>query len=577
MKRTHRCTEITENMIGEKVTVMGWVNKRRNLGQLIFITLRDVTGLLQLVVNEGEKAELAAYAKEIKTEYVIEAIGIVRSRGTDVNKEMKTGAIEIEVESLNIISAAEQTPFTNADEGVSEDLRLKYRYLDLRREKMQYNLITRHKTTMAIRNFLDKENFLEIETPFLTKSTPEGARDYILPSRVNPGNFYALPQSPQLFKQLFMVAGLDKYFQIVRCFRDEDLRADRQPEFTQVDIELSFVDKEDIINLGESLIKEVWKNVMSLSLDTPFPRMTFEEAMERFGSDKPDTRFELELINITETTHNTDFEIFKNAQRVGAINAKGLASYNRKKIDKLIDHAKDHKAKTLSYISFGDEIKTSLGKVLTEDEIQGILKACNAEQGDLVLICADLEDIVLESLGAVRLKIGNDEGLIDKTKFNFLWVTEFPLLEYSEEDGRFFARHHPFTRMMDEDKELLKINPKKVRAYAYDLVLNGFELGGGSIRITDPTMQEEMFAILGFSKEETYEQFGFLLEAYKYGAPPHGGIALGLDRIAMLMTNSDSIREVIAFPKVKDASCPLTNAPSEVSAEQLKELKITKA
>ncbi|MCL1924362.1 MAG: aspartate--tRNA ligase, partial [Defluviitaleaceae bacterium] len=403
---------------------------------------------------------------------------------------------------------------------------------------------------------------------------PEGARDYVLPSRVNPGNFYALPQSPQLFKQLFMISGLDKYFQIVRCFRDEDLRADRQPEFTQIDIELSFIDEEDIINLAENLMKTLWKEVLNIELNTPFPRITFAEAMERFGSDKPDTRFDLELINITETAHSTNFEIFKNAERVGAINAKELAALSRKKIDKLIDRAKDFKAKTLSYIAFGEEIKTSLGKVLTEDELESILKAANAQKGDLILICADEEEIVFDALGGVRLKIGTDEGLIDENKFNFLWVTEFPLLEYNKEDERFYARHHPFTRLMDEDKELLKTDPRAVRAIAYDLVLNGFELGGGSLRITNPEMQEEMFQSLSFSKEEAYEQFGFLLEAFKYGVPPHGGIALGLDRIVMLMTKSSSIRDVIAFPKVKDASCPLTNAPSEISEAQLSELKI---
>lgn len=581
LKRSHMCTQVTETLLGNEVVVMGWVNKRRNLGQLIFITLRDRTGILQIVINQDTVGEqLSSKAREVKSEYIIAVRGIVISRtGDNINDQMETGKIEIEAIELRIISVAELSPFTVMDEGVKDDLRLKYRYLDLRRSKMQGNILVRHKTTTAIRNFLNNKGFIDIETPMLTKSTPEGARDYLVPSREYPGSFFALPQSPQIFKQLLMVSGFDRYYQIVRCFRDEDLRSDRQPEFTQLDIELSFVEMEDILQINEDLIAHVYKEVLGINLTTPFWRISYAEAMERYGSDKPDTRFNIELINISQIVEKVEFEPYKNALLNGGsvrgINAVGCGNYPRKKIDKLVELAKYHKAKGLSYIIIQEDgYKTSLSKFLSDDELGLIVKAFNGKIGDLILICADENKIVFEVLGNLRIFIAKEENLIDEDKLNFLWVVDFPLLEWDEDSGRFFAMHHPFTKPMEDDIPLLETDPGRVRAQAYDMVLNGVEIGGGSMRINTTELQNKMFKVLGLKEEEIEAKFGFLLNAFKYGVPPHGGIAFGLDRVAMLIVKGSSIRDVIAFPKVKDTSCPLTNAPSQVSKEQLKELEI---
>lgn len=582
IKRTHMCGEVNEALIGEAVCVTGWVNKKRNLGQLIFIALRDRTGVVQVVLDENTAdKECFEKASGLRGEFVIAVKGKVCARTPEnINPDMKTGKIEIEATELKILSEAEVPPFQVYDSGVREDLRLKYRYLDLRRPEMQRNLIIRHQAAQSVRKFLNGEGFLEIETPVLTKSTPEGARDYIVPSRVNKGNFYALPQSPQIFKQLLMVSGMDRYYQIVKCFRDEDLRADRQPEFTQIDMELSFVDIEDVIGLNERLMQTIFKDILNIDIETPFQRMTYAEAMERFGSDKPDVRFGMEIKNISV---HPGFAMFDDAIAAGGsvrgINAKSCAGFSRKQIDSLVEFAKDYGAKGLAWITCTEsgELKTSLSKFFSPEELDEIKTALGGEPGDLLLISAGGNTTVLEALGALRCEIAERINILNPNKYKFLWVTEFPLLEWSEEDSRFYAKHHPFTSPMEEDISLFGRGKdmERIRAKAYDMVLNGTELGGGSIRIHQQEIQEKMFAALGFTQEEAYERFGFLLEAFKYGAPPHGGIAFGLDRIVMFLAGVNAIRDVIAFPKLKDASCPLSEAPNVVDKKQLDELGIS--
>ncbi len=582
LKRTHYCADVNENMIGETVTVMGWVNKRRDLGQLIFIALRDRTGLVQATIDEVKAPnELFKKAETVRGEYVLAIKGTVVARTPEnINPNMKTGKVEIEVIELRILSEAEVPPFSIMDEGVANDLRLKHRYLDLRRPELQKTLFTRNEISQTTRNFLTEEGFIEVETPILTKSTPEGARDYLVPSREYPGNFYALPQSPQVFKQLLMVSGFDKYFQITKCFRDEDLRADRQPEFTQIDMELSFVDVDDVINVNEKLLKTIFKKVLNEDIQIPFERIPYKEAMERYGSDKPDTRFGIELVDISEIVTGSEFKVFQSALDLGGsvrcINATGCAGFTRKQIDALSEFVKSYKAKGIAWITLTEsgETKTSLTKFFSDEKINDIVNKANGKAGDLILICADKTQIVFDALGALRLEVAKKSGILNGLPHKLLWVTEFPLFEWVEEDNRFYAKHHPFTSPMDEDLSLLESNPAQVRAKAYDIVMDGVELGGGSIRIYQKEVQDKMFELLGFSKEEAYAQFGHLLDAFKYGAPPHGGLAYGLDRIAMLLTGAESIRDVIAFPKVKDASCPMTNAPSAVDQKQLNELGI---
>ena len=583
LKRSHMCCDVSEELIGSEVTVMGWVQRRRDLGQLIFIALRDRTGLVQAVVDGNNSApELFKKAESVRSEYVLAIRGKVAPRTEgNVNKNMKTGAIEIIAEELRILSESETTPFQVEDEiTVKDDLRLKYRYIDLRRPCQLKNMILRHKTAQVIRNFLSDEGFLEIETPVLGKSTPEGARDYLVPSRVHPGSFYGLPQSPQLYKQLLMVSGMDRYYQIAKCFRDEDLRADRQPEFTQVDMELSFVDVDDIIDVNERLIKKVFKEILDVDVPIPMQRMKYKDAMERYGSDKPDVRFGMELHNITDIVRGTEFVVFKNAIEAGgsvrAINANGCGHYPRKQIDSLVEFVKTYKAKGLAWIVVNDDgsLKSQIAKFFTPEKLQEIVDALEGKPGDLILICADADRIVFDSLGALRCEIARRQELTRPDDFRFLWVTEFPMFEWDDEENRYVAEHHPFTCPMDEDLHLLDTDPSKVRAKAYDMVLNGFELGGGSIRIHRRDIQQKIFSLLGFSDEDAQERFGFLLDAFKYGVPPHGGLAFGFDRIIMLMTGSSSIRDVIAFPKVKDASCPLTDAPGTVDDKQLDELGI---
>ena len=582
LKRTHRCTELSSANVGEVVTVMGWVQKQRNKGGIIFVDLRDRTGLLQIIFEENDiKAEGLEKAAKLRSEFVIAVVGRVERRTGAVNENLKTGDIEIRATELRILSEAETPPFPiEADSKTKEELRLKYRYLDLRRPDLQRNLILRSKIAAKIRSFLTDEGFLEIETPILQKSTPEGARDYLVPSRVHPGSFYALPQSPQLFKQLLMCSGYDRYFQIAKCFRDEDLRADRQPEFTQVDMELSFVDVNDVIEVNERLIQYVCKEAIGLDVQLPIPRITWQEAMDRFGSDKPDTRFGMELQNVSDVVAGCGFGVFtsalENGGSVRGINAKGQAEMPRKKIDALVEFAKGYGAKGLAYLAVlpDGSYKSSFAKFMTEDQLKALVAAMQGEPGDLLLFAADKNKVVYNVLGALRLEVAAQMGIIDEDKFNFLWVTEFPLLEWDEDENRFTAMHHPFTMPMDEDLELLDTNPGKVRAKAYDIVLNGTELGGGSVRIFQSDVQEKMFECLGFSKEDAYNRFGFLLNAFKYGVPPHAGLAYGLDRLVMLLVKADSIREVIAFPKVKDASCLMTNAPDVVDAKQLDELFI---
>jgi len=568
--------------IGEKVTVMGWVQKRRNLGSLIFVDLRDRSGLLQLVFDEdtlsGEDYEKA---NSLRNEYVIAAAGEVQKRSAAVNENLKTGDIEIKVTDLRILSESKTPPFpVDAEQTVKDELRLKYRYLDLRRPNLQKNLLVRSQVTKAARDFLAEEGFLEIETPILGKSTPEGARDYLVPSRVHPGNFYGLPQSPQLFKQLLMCSGVDRYYQIAKCFRDEDLRADRQPEFTQIDMELSFVDVDDVIDVNERLLKKVFKEVLDVDVQIPMKRLTYQEAMDRFGSDKPDTRFGMELINVSETVKDCDFMVFKGALENGGsvrgLNAEGLGDLGRKKIDAFVDFAKEFGAKGLAYIQLKQDgsVKSSFAKFMKEEEMTALIDAMRGKPGDLLLFAADKDSVVYDVLGNLRLEIGKKYEMIDESLYNFLWVTEFPLLEWNEEQNRYTAMHHPFTMPMEEDLEYIETEPGRVRAKAYDIVLNGTELGGGSVRIHRNDIQKAMFKALGFSEEDANERFGFLLEAFQYGVPPHAGLAYGLDRLVMWMTGEDSIRDVIAFPKVKDASCLMTQAPGGVDTEQLDELGI---
>ena len=582
LHRTHRCTEVSNANIGEKVTVMGWVQKRRNLGSLIFIDLRDRSGILQLVFDEPKVgSEGFAKAGTLRSEFVIAVTGTVQKRAAAVNESLKTGDIEVIAEDIRVLSESETPPFPIEENSqTKEELRLRYRYLDLRRPDIQKNIMMKSKVSMLLRKFMEKEGFLEIETPMLTKSTPEGARDYLVPSRVHPGSFYALPQSPQLFKQLLMCSGYDRYFQIARCFRDEDLRADRQPEFTQADMELSFVDVDDVIEVNERLLQYVFKEAIGIDVQLPIQRMTWQEAMDRFGSDKPDTRFGMELVNVSDVVKGCGFGVFtgalENGGSVRGINAKGQGSMPRKKIDKLVEFAKGYGAKGLAYLAVNEDgtYKSSFAKFMTEEELKALVEKMEGQPGDLLLFAADKNKVVWDVLGALRLEIGSELGLMDKNKYNFLWVTEFPLLEWSDEENRFMAMHHPFTMPMEEDWDKIDSDPGAVRAKAYDIVLNGTEMGGGSVRIHQDDIQEKMFEVLGFTKERAHEQFGFLLDAFKYGVPPHAGLAYGLDRMVMLMLQCDSIRDVIAFPKVKDASCLMTEAPNVVDEKQLEELCI---
>lgn len=582
LKRSHRCTELSTENIGENVTVMGWVQKSRNKGGIIFVDLRDRSGLLQIIFEEADCGEESfTKAEKLRSEFVVAVTGKVEARSGAVNENLKTGAIEIRANSLRILSESETPPFPIEENSkTKEELRLKYRYLDLRRPDLQRNLMTRSRVTTLTRSFLAEEGFLEIETPTLIKSTPEGARDYLVPSRVHPGSFYALPQSPQLFKQLLMCSGYDRYFQIARCYRDEDLRADRQPEFTQIDMELSFVDVDDVLDVNERLLKKLFKEICDYDLQLPIQRMTWREAMDRFGSDKPDLRFGMELKNVSETVKDCQFVVFKGALENGGsvrgINAEGQAGMPRKKIDALVEYAKGFGAKGLAYLAVNEDgsYKSSFAKFMTEEELNALVKAMDGKPGDLLLFAADKDKVVFDVLGNLRLELARQLDLLKKDDFKFLWVTEFPLLEYSEEQGRFVAMHHPFTMPMEEDLELIDTNPGAVRAKAYDIVLNGTEMGGGSIRIHQSDIQSKMFEVLGFTEEQAKDQFGFLLDAFKYGVPPHAGLAYGLDRMVMLMVGADSIRDVIAFPKVKDASCLMTEAPSPVDVKQLQELGI---
>ena len=580
LHRSHRCTEVSNQNIGETVTVMGWVQKRRNLGSLIFIDLRDRSGILQLVFNE-ESVGKEGYekAERLRSEYVIAVTGKVEKRSAAVNESLKTGDIEVIATDIRILSEAETPPFQIEENSQTKDeVRLKYRYLDLRRPDIQKNLMLRSKVAYLMRDFMAKEGFLEIETPMLCKSTPEGARDYLVPSRVHPGHFYALPQSPQLYKQLLMCSGYDRYFQIARCFRDEDLRADRQPEFTQADMELAFVDVEDVLDVNERLLKYIFKEAIGVDVTLPLPRMPWQEAMDRFGSDKPDTRFGMELCDVSKVVEGCGFSVFtgalENGGSVRGINAKGQAGMPRKKIDKLVEFAKGYGAKGLAYLAVNEDgtYKSSFAKFMTEDELKALVSAMQGEPGDLLLFAADKNKIVWNVLGALRLELAKELDLLDPDQYNFLWVTELPLLEWSDEENRFMAMHHPFTMPMEEDWDKIDSDPGSVRAKAYDIVLNGTELGGGSVRIHQDDIQEKMFEVLGFTKERAHEQFGFLLDAFKYGVPPHAGLAYGLDRLVMHMVHADSIRDVIAFPKVKDASCLMTQAPGIVDKKQLEEL-----
>ena len=582
LHRSHRCTEVSNANIGESITVMGWVQKRRNLGSLIFVDLRDRSGILQIVFDE-ESVGTEGFAKAgtLRSEFVIAVEGKVSKRAAAVNENLKTGDIEVIATSLRILSESQTPPFAIEENSLTkEDIRLKYRYLDLRRPDIQRNLMLKSKVLRLMRDFMADEGFLEIETPILCKSTPEGARDYLVPSRVHQGHFYALPQSPQIFKQLLMASGYDRYFQIARCFRDEDLRADRQPEFTQADMELSFVDVEDVLDVNERLIQYVFKEAIGVDIPVPLPRMAWQEAMDRFGSDKPDTRFGMELVNVSDVVRNCEFAVFKGALEAGGtvrgINVEGQGAMPRKKIDKLVEFAKGYGAKGLAYICINADgtYKSSFAKFMTEEEMNALVSAMNGKPGDLLLFAADKTKLVWNVLGALRLEMGKELGLMDENQYNFLWITEFPLLEWSEEENRFMAMHHPFTMPMEEDWENIDSDPGSVRAKAYDIVLNGSELGGGSVRIHQDDIQEKMFEVLGFTKEAAHEQFGFLLDAFSYGVPPHAGLAYGVDRIIMHMTHTDNIREVIAFPKVKDASCMMSKAPGTVDEKQLEELGI---
>ena len=582
LKRSHRCTEVSSANIGEKVTVMGWVQKSRNKGGIIFVDLRDRSGILQVIFEESQcGAECFEKAGKLRSEFVAAIEGTVCKRAGAVNENLATGDIEVVASSLRILSEAETPPFPIEENSkTKEDIRLKYRYLDLRRPDLQRNLIMKSKVATIARQFMADEGFLEIETPMLTKSTPEGARDYLVPSRVHPGNFYALPQSPQLFKQLLMASGYDRYFQIARCFRDEDLRADRQPEFTQMDMELSFVDVDDVIDVNERLLAKLFKEILDLDIQLPIQRMTWQEAMDRFGSDKPDLRFGLELKDVSDVVKDCEFGVFTgalaNGGTVRGINAEGQGSMPRKKIDALIEYAKTYGAKGLAYIVINEDgsYKSSFAKFMTEEQMNALVAAMDGKPGDLLLFAADKTKIVWTVLGALRCHLAELMGLVDKNVYRFVWITEFPLLEWSDEENRFTAMHHPFTMPMEEDLQYIDSDPGRVRAKAYDIVLNGNEIGGGSVRIHQDDIQEKMFECLGFTKAEAHERFGFLLDAFKYGVPPHAGLAYGLDRLVMLMAKQDSIRDVIAFPKVKDASCLMTNAPDYVDDKQLAELGI---
>ncbi|MBB6451879.1 aspartyl-tRNA synthetase [Salirhabdus euzebyi] len=582
MSKRFYCGKLTSEHIGQEVTLKGWVQKRRDLGGLIFIDLRDRSGIVQIVFNPALNEEALKQAENVRSEYVLEISGKVVARDeSTINNNLATGHLEVEVSNIIILNKSETPPFAIQDDlDTAEETRLKYRYLDLRRTPLQETFKLRHKTTQVIRNFLNEEEFLEMETPMLTKSTPEGARDYLVPSRVHPGEFYALPQSPQLFKQLLMVSGFEKYYQIARCFRDEDLRADRQPEFTQIDIETSFMTKEDIMEMMERMMKKVMKEVKNLDIQTPFPQISYDEAMERYGSDKPDTRFELEIVNVSEVVKDSGFKVFSSAVesggKVSGLNVKGSAShFSRKDIDKLTDYVKIYGAKGLAWLKAeNNELSGPIAKFFNEEEVQQLKTSMSVEDGDLLLFVADKTTVVYESLGALRLKLGKELNMIDESKFNFLWVTDWPLLEYDEESDRYFAAHHPFTMPADGDLDKLDTAPGEAKAEAYDLVLNGYELGGGSLRIYQKEMQEKMFKALGFSQEEANEQFGFLMEALEFGAPPHGGIALGFDRFIMLLAGRKNLRDTILFPKTASASCLLTEAPSTVSDAQLEELSL---
>lgn len=569
-------------MIGNTVTVMGWVQKSRNKGGIIFVDLRDRSGILQVIFEEANcGAESFAKAEKLRSEFVVAITGEVAKRGGAVNENLATGDIEVIAKDIRILAEADTPPFPIEENSkTKEDLRLKYRYLDLRRPDLQKNIMMRSKVTTLVRSFMADEGFIEIETPTLCKSTPEGARDYLVPSRIHPGEFYALPQSPQIYKQLLMCSGYDRYFQIARCYRDEDLRADRQPEFTQIDMELSFVDVDDVIDVNERLLAKLFKEVIGVDVQLPIQRMTYKEAMERFGSDKPDLRFGMELCDVTDVVKDCEFAVFKNAIEAGGsvrgINAEGQGAMPRKKIDALVDFAKGYGAKGLAYIAIHEDgtMKSSFAKFMKDEEMQALVEKMNGKPGDLLLFAADKSKLVYDVLGALRLEIANQLGLLKKDEYRFVWITEFPLLEWSEELGRYQAMHHPFTMPMEEDLQYIESDPGRVRAKAYDIVLNGTEIGGGSVRIHQDDIQEMMFKALGFTMERAYDQFGFLLNAFKYGVPPHAGLAYGLDRLVMLMAQEDSIRDVIAFPKVKDASCLMSEAPNTVDAKQLEELGI---
>ncbi len=582
LKRSHRCTEVTKAEIGSTVTLMGWVQKSRNKGGIVFVDLRDRSGIMQIIFENGDIDERGfEKAGRLRSEFVIAVKGRVEARSGAVNPNLPTGEIEVRATELRILSEAETPPFPIEENSKTRDeVRLKYRYLDLRRPDLQKNMMLRSQVSTLVRQFLANEGFLEIETPTLIKSTPEGARDYLVPSRVHPGSFYALPQSPQIFKQLLMCSGYDRYFQIARCYRDEDLRADRQPEFTQIDMELSFVDVEDVLDVNERMLAFLFKEVLGVEVQLPIERMTWIDAMNRFGSDKPDLRFGMELTDVSEVVKDCEFVVFKNALENGGsvrgINAKGQGAMPRKKIDKLVEFAKGYGAKGLAYIAIGEDgtVKSSFAKFMKEEEMQALIAAMQGENGDLLLFAADKTKLVWDVLGALRLELAKQMDLLDKNEYRFVWITEFPLLEWSEEDQRFTAMHHPFTMPMEEDLQYIDTDPGRVRAKAYDIVLNGNEIGGGSVRIFQDDVQEKMFEALGFAKEEAQKQFGFLLDAFKYGVPPHAGLAYGLDRLVMLMAKVDSIRDVIAFPKVKDASCLMSEAPDIVDEKQLEELGI---
>ncbi len=582
LKRSHRCTEVTTANIGQEVTVMGWVQKSRNKGGIIFVDLRDRSGIIQLIFEESDcGTENFEKAEKLRSEFVVAVTGRVEARSGAVNENLATGAIEVRAKSLRILSESETPPFPIEENSkTKEELRLKYRYLDLRRPDIQRNMMLRSDIAILTRQFLAEEGFLEIETPTLVKSTPEGARDYLVPSRVHPGSFYALPQSPQIYKQLLMCSGYDRYFQLARCYRDEDLRADRQPEFTQIDMELSFVDVDDVLDVNERLLQKLFKEILNYDIELPIQRMTWQEAMDRFGSDKPDMRFGMELKDVSKVVEDCEFAVFKGALENGGsvrgINAEGQGAMPRKKIDALVEFAKGFGAKGLAYLAVNEDgtYKSSFAKFMKEEELTALVEAMGGKPGDLLLFAADKNKVVYDVLGNLRLELAKQQDLLKKDDFKFLWVTEFPLLEYSEEQGRFMAMHHPFTMPMEEDWHMIDTDPGAVRAKAYDIVLNGTELGGGSVRIHQADIQSKMFEVLGFTPESAYEQFGFLLDAFKYGVPPHAGLAYGLDRVAMLMLGCDSIRDVIAFPKVKDASCLMSEAPSVVDVKQLEELGI---